>query len=888
MTARNCASLGTLFVTLIAAGNFGCSSGTNSPAPISVSVSASVTTLQAGASAQITATLTNDSSNKGVTWTVACSVSSCGTVSPTATASGSATTYTAPSNPPSAGLTVTITATSFADTSKSASAAITVTVPAITVMVAPSSATLSPGATAQFTATVSNDSANKGVTWTVVCSASPCGTVSLATTASGAATTYTAPTTEPAGDLFVTITATSVTNTSVSGTANITVSGITVSVAPNRTTVAAGATGQFTATVTNDPSNMGVTWAVSCSATPCGTVSPTATASGAATTYTAPTTPPASNLSVTLTATSVSNTTASGSALATVPAIAVTVSPISALLPAGISQQFTATVLNTFPTNTAVNWVLTQNGAVCAPATCGTLSGATSNPVIYTAPATVSANASVALTVTSAEDTTKSAVATIMLTIGTVEIVPASIDFGRVVKHHSSAPQTTTLTNTAKTTLSINSITMTGSQYFSQTNNCGTSVAAGGSCTLTVTFTPQGLAFFTGGVSISDGSTDSPQQVSLSGTGVRFLTNQAAVRSELANTRSAMVPSPTGPIPVGTRVMDLVDSSRQDPYLNNATKRELLVRFWYPASLSQGCKLAEYTSPRVWSYFSKLAGVSLPEVRTNSCLNAPIADGVYPIVVFTPGFTATFTDYTFIFEDLASRGYVVASVDHTYEATAVEFPDGRFAKSVFGSHLANILRGDDRALTLATSVRLGDLKFVLNALTRLNVSKDSPFSGKLDTCRIALAGHSLGGLTAILGVERAPGFKAGIILDSGVPDGLITPTESPVLILAAGREQWSENDVHLWNQLRGPRFAVNLKDAEHVTPTDEVWLAKDVIKTGEMGQEKTIAAVRDYIAAFLDANLLGKPMDSLLTGPSSEYPDAEVTTQEQLLSDGRR
>jgi hypothetical protein len=141
----------------------------------------------------------------------------------------------------------------------------------------------------------------------------------------------------------------------------------------------------------------------------------------------------------------------------------------------------------------------------------------------------------------------------------------------------------------------------------------------------------------------------------------------------------------------------------------------------------------------------------------------------------------------------------------------------------------------------------------------------------------------LGGLTAILGLERTPGFKAGIILDSGVPDGLVTPTESPVLILAAGRKQWSENDVHLWNQLRGPRFAVNLKDAEHVTPTDEVWLAKDVIKTGEMGQEKTIAAVRDYIAAFLDANLLGKPMDSLLTGPSSEYPDAEVTTQNELL-----
>ena len=50
-----------------------------------------------------------------------------------------------------------------------------------------------------------------------------------------------------------------------------------------------------------------------------------------------------------------------------------------------------------------------------------------------------------------------------------------------------------------------------------------------------------------------------------------------------------------------------------------------------------------------------------------------------------------------------------------------------------------------------------------------------------------------------------------------------------------------------------------------------------------MGPEKTIAAVRDYIAAFLDADLLDNPADPLLSGPSSQYPDAEVTTQNQLL-----
>jgi len=273
----------------------------------------------------------------------------------------------------------------------------------------------------------------------------------------------------------------------------------------------------------------------------------------------------------------------------------------------------------------------------------------------------------------------------------------------------------------------------------------------------------------------------------------------------------------------------------------------------------------------------------LPEVTTNSCLDAPITHGVHPIVVFTHGYTGTFTDYTFLFEDLASRGYVVASVDHTYEATAVEFPDGRFVESVLGSHLGSILRGDEQALSFAVSVRLNDLKFVMGELERLNAGADSPFASRLDISRVALAGHSLGGLTVTLGVEEEPRFKVGVVIDGVVPDNLANATQTPVLILAAGREEWNANECRLWGELRGPRFAVNLRGAEHLTPTDAVWLAKGAVETGDMGREKTIAAMRDYIAAFLDANLRGKPLPPLLTEQSSEYPDAAVTTQEQLL-----
>lgn len=356
------------------------------------------------------------------------------------------------------------------------------------------------------------------------------------------------------------------------------------------------------------------------------------------------------------------------------------------------------------------------------------------------------------------------------------------------------------------------------------------------------------------------------------------------MRSALATQSMVAVPSPTGPSRVGTRVMDLVDSMRDDPLADNGTKRELLVRFWYPATLAQDCERAGYTSPQVWSYFSELLGIPLPEVETNSCLDAPITDGAHPVVVFTHGYTGTFTDYTFLFEDLASRGYVVAAVDHTYEATAVEFFDGRLVKSLFGSHLAeDTLRADSQAFSLAVSVRLKDLAFIMDELRRLNAGADRAFSGKLDMSRVALAGHSLGATAALLGVEQEPRFRVGIIIDGGVPDASVRVIQKPVLLLAMGREQWSDEECRLWSDLRGPRLAVNFEGAEHVTPSDAVWLAKYTVKTGTMGPEKTIEALRNYIATFLDANLRGRQFDPLLTGPSSDYPDAAVTTQKQLL-----
>jgi Abnormal spindle-like microcephaly-assoc'd, ASPM-SPD-2-Hydin len=99
-----------------------------------------------------------------------------------------------------------------------------------------------------------------------------------------------------------------------------------------------------------------------------------------------------------------------------------------------------------------------------------------------------------------------------------VRLSTASLSFGQQKVGTTSAPQVVTLTNYGKTALGISSISTSGN--YAQTNTCGTSVAAGKSCTISVTFTPRVVGADQGRLTIKDSDGTSPQHVPLSGTGV--------------------------------------------------------------------------------------------------------------------------------------------------------------------------------------------------------------------------------------------------------------------------------------------------------------------------------------------------------------------------------
>jgi hypothetical protein len=102
---------------------------------------------------------------------------------------------------------------------------------------------------------------------------------------------------------------------------------------------------------------------------------------------------------------------------------------------------------------------------------------------------------------------------------------PASLSFPRTIVGSTAAAQSVTVTNSGTSSATVSSVGVTGD--FSQTNNC-TSIAVGGSCTVTVTFKPTAAGSRAGTLTVTSNANNSPTTATLSGSGIGATTNLAA------------------------------------------------------------------------------------------------------------------------------------------------------------------------------------------------------------------------------------------------------------------------------------------------------------------------------------------------------------------------
>ncbi|HET6285173.1 MAG TPA: lipase [Amycolatopsis sp.] len=385
-------------------------------------------------------------------------------------------------------------------------------------------------------------------------------------------------------------------------------------------------------------------------------------------------------------------------------------------------------------------------------------------------------------------------------------------------------------------------------------------------------------------------------------------------------------PALTGHYDVGTTDLHLVDGSRPDPW-KPERRRELMVTVTYPADRFADGPRAPWLTPGMSGVIDQaLSGedyLGLPvgsidwaSAKRRAELGVPAAHGApKPVALFSPGFGGPRETYSAIVDDLASRGYVVVSLSHTYESAAVEFPGGRLETALPPGEGPEFMKK-------ALDARVGDFRFVLDQLAKI-ARGENPDAEKrqlprglgwsLDLSRVGAYGHSYGGFTSGETMVHDRRIDAGINLDGAMatafgypPGSAYVPGEvtkrgldRPFLLM--GAEGVDENGKPLehthkqpdfdrswadfwanqrgWKRdllLRGGSTHMAYSDLQVVVPQlgSRVAPEKSEAVIGTIDPRRSLAAQREYIGAFFDLHLKGRDRH-LFHGESPRHPNID-------------
>jgi hypothetical protein len=234
----------------------------------------------------------------------------------------------------------------------------------------------------------------------------------------------------------------------------------------------------------------------------------------------------------------------------------------------------------------------------------------------------------------------------------------------------------------------------------------------------------------------------------------------------------ATLPPPTGPFAVGKVTVNWTDESRIEPLSSTLEPRELMVDIWYPAEPSNG-PLAPYMNTVAYQealgaddfrqQFGDSSEAITAGVRANAVAGAPYAHSAKqsPVLIFSPGGGMVREVYATQFSDLASYGYVVAAISHTYDAIVTIFPDGKQVRySAQRWPVVPSFEGEANLNQLEWHTQ--DIRFVLDELSRKNSagSPGLPFNGHINLGQVGAFGHSFGGMAAAHACQTDRRFKA--------------------------------------------------------------------------------------------------------------------------------
>src|SRR3954469_21393949 len=290
------------------------------------------------------------------------------------------------------------------------------------------------------------------------------------------------------------------------------------------------------------------------------------------------------------------------------------------------------------------------------------------------------------------------------------------------------------------------------------------------------------------------------------------------------------LPAPSGSHRVASQIFRWTDPSRAETLTPDpGDHRQVIAQAWYPTDTARGRAVPYFEAqdqlPGSVAGLPAFMYAAFGEIDTHATFDAPVsrAQRAWPVLVFSPGLGVPREQYTSLSTELASRGFVVIALSAPYESAPTVLAGGRIVGQTVHPNVMGPPPHPE--LQRLIDLRAADAGFALDRIAAL--AKDdrrAPLAGHLDLRHVGIAGHSVGGATAVQVLAAVPRFKVGVNLDGKLfgsqPDARL---HQPLLWVQsddARTQEYTQGRDRLLAGVRGGGSLVTVSGSVHMSFSD--------------------------------------------------------------------
>jgi dienelactone hydrolase len=370
--------------------------------------------------------------------------------------------------------------------------------------------------------------------------------------------------------------------------------------------------------------------------------------------------------------------------------------------------------------------------------------------------------------------------------------------------------------------------------------------------------------------------------------GLALLSTAIITLQQFSPCLAVNVPPPTGKYDVGMVSYAMPFDDEHNIAWPGNQSTSYLVTIYYPTLRTDDTQVTPYmdseAAPKMDYVYNQIPGTVgnlTTNIKPNATIAQPSTGGLFPSIIFQPGFEGVTAMYTTMLTELVSRGYVVAGLDFPYEAPFVRYPNGTGATGVYIDGFTLDIIAD----VYAYRVRAGT-NFI-DSWPGLVKQLGAPFQ----TSPLGVLGQSLGGAAA-LGVAHAiPDVTvvgSAVNLDGGLYGD---PASNMTSLADLKRPVLMMGETTSWNPLADPGWkdfqaaqsgwwrTLVVAGPDHQDFSDIVFW-REFQPSGERGNgtidaSRMINITREFVTAFFNQSML-KQEEIVFDQPGTAWPEVTV------------